>query len=98
MAQLPEADLKNIGRNIAAQILPDRKIEQIEVIASQDSSDQPAYFFSFLFNDDRDRQIGALLRTRLAQQLRDALLARGDASYPFIRFLSRQDWEKRERA
>jgi hypothetical protein len=95
MVHLPETELQTIGRDVARSIVGAGKVSQVEVVTMPDSSDQPAYYFSFLFDQDRDRQRAALVRTRLAQKLRDELIARGDARYPFVRILSRQDWGAR---
>lgn len=98
MAHLPDTELRRIGRKVAGHIMGPGKVKRVDVVTGQDSTDQPAHYFSFLLDQDRDRQVAALLRTRLAQKLRDELLAHDDPGYPFIRILSQQDWDKRERA
>ncbi len=98
MAQLSETDLKVLGRKAARQIWGPRKVKRVDVVTGPDSTNDPAHYFSFLAEEDGDRQVAALLRIRLAQKLRDELMAHDDASYPYIRVLSEQDWDKRERA
>jgi hypothetical protein len=95
MVQLAETELETIGRDVARSIVGVGQVAQVDVVATYDSSDQPAYYFSFLFDQDSDRHQAALLRVRLAQKLRDALIARGDSRYPFVRVLRQQDWGMR---
>lgn len=95
MTHVPDGNLEEIGRE-AARGVGAGKVERVEVVTGPDSSDRPAYFFSFLIEPDRDRQRAALIRTRLAQKIRDELVTRGDDRYPFIRVLGREDWGKRQ--
>ena len=95
MARVSEIHLKDIGLDAAREVVGDGMAEEVEVITGPDSANRPAYYFSFLIEQDRDRQRAALLRTRLAQKIRDKLVSRGDAHYPFIRVFGRADWGKR---
>ena len=78
MTRLLESNLRDIGLEAAQSVVGTGKVEQVEVVTGHDSSDRPAYFFSFLIDHDRDRKRAALVRTRLAQNIRDRLIARGD--------------------
>ena len=98
MTHLPDTELKKLGRKAAGHIMGRGKVKRVDVVSGADSTDQPAHYFSFLLDQDRDRQVAALLRTRLAQKLRDELLAHDAPGYPYIRIRSEQDWDKRERA
>lgn len=71
------------------------KVEKVSVWFGQDSADQPAVYFSFLIDEGQDRQRVGLVRTRLIQELRDDLLARGFEQYPIVQILNRADWERR---
>ena len=71
------------------------KVKQVEVVAGPDSTDEPAYYFWYQLDQDPASQSAALARVRLKQKLRDELLARGDTTYPYLRVLTKQDWDKR---
>ena len=94
MTEIAESKLKEIGREAARLVAGLGTVEEVAVTVGLDSTDRPAYFFSFLIDRDRDRQRAGLTRTRLAQKLRDELIARNDAHYSFVRILSRADWGK----
>jgi hypothetical protein len=91
------SDLKILGLSAAGAVMGEGLAEEVDVTEGTDSSDLPAYFFNFMFEQDRDRQRAALVRTRLAQKIRDMLIDRGDGHYPFVRVLRREDWGKRVR-
>jgi hypothetical protein len=95
MAQLADSELTELGGEVARQMLGVDKVKQVEVVARPDSTDEPACYFWYQVDQDPASQSAALARIRLAQRLRDELLARGDATYPYIRVLSTQDWAKR---
>jgi len=98
MSQGSTIDLEKLGRDAAEHVAGVGAIEQVEVVAGEDSSDRPVYRFSFLIDQDRLRQRLGLLRTRLTQTLRDELIALDDAHYPIIHILDRTDWDKRNGA
>ena len=92
------ADLVKLGRDVAEHVAGVGAVEQVEVSSGEDSSDLPAYFFTFLIDQNRTDLRPGLLRIRLSIELRDALLARHDEHYPYIQILDRTDWGKRARA
>lgn len=98
MSEIAEADLVEIGHRAAQLVAGLGAVERVTVTTGQDSTDQPAYFFSFLIDRDRDRQGAGLGHIRLVQKLRDELMARDDGHYPIVQILNRADWEKREGA
>lgn len=98
MARLSGSELEQIGLEAAKGVVGAGAVEEVEVVAGLDTSDEPAYFFSFLVDQGEHRQSSGLLWTRLGQKIRDALIEQGDDSYPYVRVLSRQDWESRGRA
>lgn len=98
MERISENGLKDIGLEAARSVLGADKVEKVEVVCGNDSSDEPAYYFSFLIDQARNLEQAGLVRTRLAQKIRDQLVRRGDDGYPYISILSRRDWERRERA
>ncbi len=95
MGETAETELLAIGREAARQVVGEDAGEHVEVRDGLDSTDQLAYYFTFLVDRDRERQRAGLVRTRLVQKLRDALMARGDDHYPVVQILDRADWEKR---
>ncbi len=98
MSEIADMDLVEIGRKAAQLVAGLGTVERVKVTTRQDSTDRPAYFFSFLIDRDRDRQQAGVARIRLAQRLRDELLARDDDRYPYVEVLNREEWESRERA
>jgi hypothetical protein len=98
MSRSTTAELEKIGRDAAQQVAGEGAVAQVEVVPGEDSDERPAYYFSFLIDQDRARQRPGLVFTRLIQKLRDELIARGDGHYPVIRILDRTDWDKRKGA
>jgi hypothetical protein len=92
-----DLDLEQIGRDAAAAVAGAENVEAVEAREIEDWTDKPAYFFSFLIEQDRDRLGPGVLRTRLAQRLRDELTARGDYRYPLVQIINRDDWGKYRR-
>jgi hypothetical protein len=95
MDHFPEVNLTAIGLDAAREVVGEGQAQEIEVTTGLDSSDQPAYYFSFLIEQEGDPMRAALSRTLLAQKIRDILLSHGDDRYPFIQVLGREDWGKR---
>jgi hypothetical protein len=89
--------LEQIGRDAAAAVAGAENVEAVEAREIDDWTEKPAYFFSFLIEQDRDRLGPGLLRTRVAQRLRDELIARGDYRYPLVQIINRGDWDKYRR-
>jgi len=98
MARLADSELTELGRDVARQLVGADKVKAVEVETGLDASDEPAYHFWFRWDPDPDWPLMGLMRIRLGQKLRDELLSRGDASYPFIHILTKQDWDKRDGA
>ena len=95
MNQMSTVDLPLLGREVAQRVAGVGEVEEVWVSLGQDSTDQPAVYFSFLIDQGQDRQQAGLIRTRLLRGLRDELLARGYEHYPFVQILDRADWERR---
>lgn len=95
MIQMSEAELEKLAREAALDIAGPEAFEQVEIETVVDLDDRPAYYFTFLINQDRARQRPGMVRTRLSQRLRDELEARGDEHRPLLRMLDRSDWDKR---
>ncbi len=98
MREIEEEELAALGREAAAQVPGLGTVDRVKVRYGQDSTDLPAYFFTFLIERDRDRQQGGLPRARLVQKLRDELIARDDDHYPIVTVLNQADWETVEGA
>ena len=97
MSEIADMDLVEIGRE-AARLVPGLgTVERVKVTHRLDSTDRPAYYFSFLIERKGDRQQAAQAYVRLGQKLRDELLAREDDHYPYVTILNREDWETQER-
>jgi len=94
MHDLDDAELQEIGRQAAREVDGLGTVDAVRVTGRLDSADRPAHVFSFLVERDRDPQHNGLAYIRLVQRLRDALLARGDAQYPFVRLLDRTAWDR----
>jgi hypothetical protein len=92
-----DLDLEKIGRDAAAEVAGAENAEAVEASEIADRTDKPAYFFSFLIEQDRGHLGPGLLRTRLAQRLRDELIARGDYRYPLVQIINRDDWDRYRR-
>ena len=98
MREIAEDELATLGREAAAQVPGLGTVDRVKVKFGQDSTDQPAYFFTFLIDRDRDRRQGGLPRARLVQRLRDELIARDDNHYPIVTVLNQADRETLEGA
>jgi hypothetical protein len=97
MDQHVDLDLEQIGRDAAAAVAGAENVEAVEAREGEDWTDKPAYYFSFLIEEDRDNLRPGLLQMRIARKLRDDLTGLGDYRYPFIQIMNRRDWEKRRR-
>ena len=98
MTQSTTLDLEKLGRDAAEHVAVADAVEQIEVAAGEDWTDQPIYRFSFLINHDRLQERIGMVVTRLHQNLRDKLIELGDPHYPVIQIWDRKDWDKHKRA
>ena len=98
MSQFDEKVLMDLGQKAADAVAGTGVVKPVEVTIGQDSTDQDAYYFSFLIDWDRMRLEAGMVRIRLAQMLRDQLIASNDSHYPFVQVFSRTDWEQRRSA
>lgn len=94
MARVPPAELRDLSLSVAHQVVGEG-VDDVDVRLSADTSDKPAYFIAYRFGDRRHRERASSLRTRLSQHLRDELIRRGDARYPFVRLMTAEDWDRR---
>jgi len=95
MNETATATLEDLGRDAALLVAGEGAVDRVEVVAGENFFYEPVYVFSFLLDPEHARQQLGLVRTRLAQKLRDELLALGDEHRPVIRLLSQADWDKR---
>jgi hypothetical protein len=98
MSDLRETDVLEIGREAALRLLGRDRVQQVTVAAYPDTTDDPAYHFMIIARQDPDPRNASRIRGELRMAIRDALLNRGDESYPYIRILSPEDWETVKRA
>lgn len=92
MEQLPLHRVEQIGLS-AARSVAGHMVLGLKVRTALDSSDEPAYFLSFLAEQDQVAQVE--LGIRIAQKIRDDLIENGDGSYPYVRLLGQDDWDRR---
>ncbi len=105
---ITDKELADIGRSAAASVADFGKMDAVEVAGGQDSSQAYTYVFSFiveqglvkpgLVEPGQDRSLAGQAYIRLAQAIRDGLMAHGDDHYPIIRLFGAEDWEQRKRA
>ena len=91
MEQLSLDRIQQIGLT-AARSIAGAKVKALKVRSSIDSSDNPAYYLAFLA--DRDQAGQAELGIRIAMKVRDDLIENGDSTYPFVRLLAEDEWER----
>ncbi|MDP4023801.1 hypothetical protein Q8W71_14295 [Methylobacterium sp. NEAU 140] len=97
MSHLHAAEIRRLSGE-ALQSVAGRSAAAVEVDLAPDAEDRLAYFIAFVFAQDRGGPPDALTRIRVAQTIRDGLIAAGDEHYPFVRFLSQADWNDRGHA
>ena len=97
MTELHLQDLERIGLLAAQDVIGDG-VDEVEVRPGVDVDHRPAYFITYRFHDEDDRTRASLLRIRLSQAIRDALINRGDQGYPYVRLLGDRDWALRGNA
>ena len=91
MEQLSLSRIQQIGLS-AAQSVAGGKVKALKVRSSVDSSDKPAYYLAFLAEGEQVGQ--AELGVRIAVKVRDDLIENGDSTYPFVRLLAEEEWER----
>lgn len=97
MADLPMKDIREISLD-AVRSIAGSQADDAEVDIGLDSSDEPAYYITLQLERGRQPLLTPAARIRIGQKIRDALIEAGDERYPFVRFLSRDDWDARTRA
>ena len=95
MEEPRRSELLQLGREAVAQAPGAAAVEQIEVEAGPDSSNEPAYRFTFLVNRISDEVKPIELYLNVIQYIRNELLSRNDEHYPYIRMLNQNDWLRR---
>ncbi|KQP41430.1 hypothetical protein ASF49_16780 [Methylobacterium sp. Leaf104] len=89
MAQLPLDRVEQIGLSAARSVAGPR-VRAIKVRVAVDSTDEPAYYLSFLSEPGQAQEAELLLD--IAHKVRDGLIASGDESYPYIRLVTPDEW------
>jgi hypothetical protein len=92
------AELETIALDTARELAGADAVERVEVTATADSYDRPAYQFAFLI--DLARMTGDLgvVRLNLRVRLGDELDARGDEHRVLLQTLDHHDWPRRANA
>ncbi len=88
-------DVETLGRDAAQHVADLGFVELITVVAEEDWLDRPIYRFDYLIDRGIDWKRAGLIRTRLAQKLRDELTALGDVHHPSIQIVSQADLSNR---
>lgn len=97
MADLPMKDIRAISLD-AVRRIAGSQAGDAEVGIGLDSSDEPVYDITLQLDRDQQSVLSSADRIQIRQKIRDALIEAGDERYPFVRFLSRDDWDARARA
>jgi len=97
MADLPMKDIRAISLD-AVRRIAGSQAGDAEVGIGLDSSDEPVYDITLQLDRDQQSVLSSADRIQIRQKIRDALIEAGDERYPFVRFLSRDDWDARTRA
>jgi len=97
MADLPMKDIRAISLD-AVRRIAGSQAGDAEVGIGLDSSDEPVYDITLQLDRDQQSVLSSADRIQIRQKIRDALIETGDERYPFVRFLSRDDWDARTRA
>jgi len=89
----PPSEIVQLGIEAAKELLGDDAQVRLTVETGVDSTDEPAYWFSFQIRKGKVFEFPpGLFRIRLIQGLIDKLSARGDTHYPLIERLVVTDW------
>ena len=97
MADLPMKDIRAISLD-AARSIAGSQAGDAEVAIGLDSYDEPAYYITLQLEPGQPAILTPSDKIRISLKIRDALIEAGDERYPFVRFLSRDDWDARTRA
>lgn len=97
MADLPMKDIRAISLD-AVRRIAGSQAGDAEVGIGLDSSDEPVYHITLQLDRGQQSVLSSADRIQIRQRIRDALIEAGDERYPFVRFLSRDDWDARTRA
>ncbi|MDO9425612.1 MAG: hypothetical protein Q7T93_02160 [Methylobacterium sp.] len=91
MSELPLQRVEEIGLR-AARAIAGETVRALKVRRALDSTDEVAYYLFFL--SDRSLPEQALTSLSIAQKVRDTLIRDGDLSYPYVRLLPKDEWER----
>lgn len=97
MADLPMKDIREISLE-AVRSIAGSQAGEAEVGIGLDSSDEPVYHITLQLDCGQQSILSSADRLQIRQKIRDALIEAGDERYPFVRFLSQDDWDARTRA
>lgn len=99
MAELLDAEVEQIGRDAAEEVAGARAVLHVQVEPGLGSIGEAAYFFSFVI--DRDIALPhppGMLYLEIEDKIRDALIGRGDETYPFLKIITPAEWNNRAHA
>jgi hypothetical protein len=95
MSETIDAELEELARAAAEDVAGSEAVERVEMRRGVDAWYRPAYHFSFLIDQRRARERPGRIRLNLMKRLLDELETRGDEHRPVLRFLNREDWDRR---
>ncbi len=95
MDSMSVTELQTLARAAAEEVAGSGAVEQVDVRSGIIFNDEPAYYFSFLIDQQKAKARLGQIMIQVGQQLRSDLDARGDPHFPHIRLFNREDWDKR---
>jgi hypothetical protein len=99
MTELSDAEVEQIGRDAAEDVAGAGAVLRVQVTPGLGSIDEPAYFFSFVIDPGLARpHPPGMLHLEIDGKIRDALIARGDETYPFLTIITPAEWNHRAHA
>ncbi|MBE7201964.1 MAG: hypothetical protein INR70_29745 [Parafilimonas terrae] len=97
MTDLPLKDVREMSLD-AVRSIAGSQAGDAEVAIGLDSSDELVYYITLQLEPGQHSILSPADRIRISHKIRDALIEAGDERYPHLRFLSRDDWDARNRA
>lgn len=94
-AALKDTDVRNLIFESAGSLRDPVQIRDADV-SEITANDQPALSIRVAVARPDDRARWIQTRVRLAQAVRDKLIDQGDYRYPFIQFLTPDEWTARD--
>jgi hypothetical protein len=99
MSEIKEADLERLGREAAEEVAGAQAVIHVRAEPDFDWTDKQIYrFYSVIDRNLMPRYKPGEMRSRLGQNIRDRLLAKGDETYPHMQIISPEEWQAHQGA